>query len=142
LHQRAGNDAAKVVEVHGTMHWVICWSCSERGPMGPVLDRVRAGEEDPACRSCGGILKSDTISFGQALVPEVIDRALRVAEEAEVFLAVGSTLQVYPVANAVPRARNAGARVVIVNGSPTQFDGMADAVFRASISDVLPTLVG
>jgi NAD-dependent deacetylase len=110
--------------------------------MGPVLDRVRAGEEDPACRSCGGILKSDTISFGQALVPEVIDRALRVAEEAEVFLAVGSTLQVYPVANAVPRARNAGARVVIVNGSPTQFDGMADAVFRASISDVLPTLVG
>ncbi len=141
LHQRAGNDAGKVVEVHGTMHWVICWSCHERGPMGPVLERVRAGEEDPACRSCGGILKSDTISFGQALVPEVIDRALRVAEEADVFLAVGSTLQVYPVANAVPRARNAGARVVIVNGSRTQFDGMADAVFRASISDVLPMLV-
>ena len=72
-----------------------------RGPMQRVLDRVRAGEEDPACRDCGGILKSDTISFGQQLVPEVIDRAMRAAAEADVFVAVGSTLQVYPVAGAV-----------------------------------------
>jgi NAD-dependent deacetylase len=142
LHQRAGTDPARVVEVHGTMHRAICWSCGDVGPMAPVLDRVRAGEDDPPCLACGGILKSDTISFGQALVPEVIERALRVAEEADVLLAVGSTLQVYPVANVVPRARAAGARVVIVNGSPTQFDGLADAVFRASISEVLPRLVG
>ena len=78
--------------------------------MDETLERVRAGEADPSCASCGGILKSATISFGQALVPEVIDRALQVAEEADLLLAVGTTLQVYPAANMVPRARFAGAR--------------------------------
>jgi NAD-dependent deacetylase len=108
--------------------------------MQHALDRVRAGEEDPQCRQCGGILKSDTISFGQALVPEVIDRALRVAEEADFMLAVGSTLQVYPVAHAVPLAKANGARVVIVNAQPTQFDAIADAVVREPIGTVLPQL--
>ncbi len=89
---------------------------------------------------CGGILKSATISFGQALVPEVIDRALRVAEDADLLLAVGSTLQVYPAANVVPRARFGGARVVIVNAQPTNFDDLADAVLRGSISEVLPAI--
>jgi NAD-dependent deacetylase len=142
LHQRAGSSPDRVVEVHGTLHRVMCWDCGERAPMQRALDRVRAGEEDPPCRTCGGILKSDTISFGQALVPEVIDRALRVAEECDLFLAVGTSLQVYPVANAVPRARAAGARVVIVNGEPTPFDGIADAVLRGEIGVVLPAIVG
>lgn len=141
LHQRAGTDPALVVEVHGTMHRYTCWDCGDEGEMQLVLDRVRAGEDDPACSDCGGILKSATISFGQALVPEVIDRALRVAEEADVLLAVGSTLSVYPAANAVPRAKAAGARVVIVNAEPTQFDGLADAVLRGPISEILPALV-
>src|SRR5262249_15111375 len=87
LHQLAGNSAEKVVEVHGTIHQVVCMSCGGIGPMQATLDRVRAGEEDPACRSCSGILKSATISFGQALVPQVIDRALRAAEEADLLLA-------------------------------------------------------
>jgi NAD-dependent deacetylase len=113
-----------------------------RGPMQLVLDRVRAGEEDPACRDCGGILKSDTISFGQQLVPEVIDRAMRVAADADVFLAVGSTLQVYPVAGAVDIARAAGAKVIIVNAQPTAFDDVADAVFPGSISEILPAILG
>ena len=81
LHQRAGNSPDMVIEVHGTMHEVMCMACGWRGPMQPVLDRVRAGEEDPPCAECGGILKSATISFGQALVPEVIARAMRAAEE-------------------------------------------------------------
>jgi len=101
---------------------------------------VRAGEEDPACRSCGGILKSATISFGQQLVPEVIDRAMQCATEADLLLAVGSSLQVYPIAGAVPLAKRAGARVVIVNAEPTPFDDLADAVFNDSISAVLPAL--
>jgi NAD-dependent deacetylase len=109
--------------------------------MEKALARVRAGEVDPPCRDCGGILKSDTISFGQQLVPEVIDRALRAAGEAEVFLAIGSTLQVYPIAGAVDLARDAGAKVVIVNAEPTAYDDVADAVFRASISKVLPALI-
>ena len=110
--------------------------------MQEVLDRVRAGEEDPECRQCGGMLKSDTISFGQPLVPEVIDRAMTVAGECDLLLAVGSTLQVYPVAGAVPIAKQAGARVVIMNAQETQFDDIADAVLRGNISVELPLLVG
>ena len=113
------------------MRRFMCWGCGMRGPMQKVLDRVRAGEEDPPCRDCGGILKSDTISFGQQLVPEVIDRAMQVAAEADVFVAVGSTLQVYPVAGAVDIARNVGAKVIIVNAQPTAFDDVADAVLPA-----------
>ena len=142
LHQQAGNSPQKVIEVHGTMRKVVCMSCGERAPMEKALARVRAGEVDPPCRSCGGILKSATISFGQALVPEVIDRAMQAAVEAEVLLAVGSSLQVYPIAGAVPAAKAAGARGVIVNAEPTPFDDLADAVFNDSISEVLPRLLG
>jgi NAD-dependent deacetylase len=142
LHQLAGNSPHLVVEVHGTMRKFMCWGCGMRGPMQKVLERVRAGEEDPACRDCGGILKSDTISFGQQLVPEVIDRAMQAAGEADLFLAVGTSLQVYPVAGAVDIARSAGAKLVIVNGEPTPFDEVADAVFKASISEVLPAILG
>ena len=140
LHQLAGHSPQKVIEVHGTMRKVVCMSCGERAPMQAALERVRAGEEDPACRSCGGILKSATISFGQALVAEVIDRAMQCAAEADLLLAVGSSLQVYPIAGAVPLAKRAGARVVIVNAEPTPFDDLADAVFNDSISAVLPAL--
>jgi NAD-dependent deacetylase len=112
-----------------------------RGPMQRVLERVRTGEDDPRCSDCGGILKSDTISFGQQLVPEVIDRAMRVAGEADLFLALGSSLQVYPIAGAVDIARSAGAKIVIVNAQPTPFDDIADAVLPGSISEVLSGLV-
>jgi NAD-dependent deacetylase len=142
LHQRAGSSPELVVEVHGTMFRTQCWGCGEEGSMETTLERVRAGEADPACRSCGGILKSATISFGQSLVPEVIDRAMQVAEEADLLLAVGTTLAVYPVANMVPRARFAGARVVIVNAEPTAYDDVADAVLRGSISEILPAITG
>jgi len=140
LHQLAGHSPEKVIEVHGTMRKVVCMSCGERAAMEKALARVRAGEVDPACSTCGGILKSATISFGQALVPEVIDRAMQVAAEADLFLSVGTSLQVYPIAGAVPLAKRAGARVVIVNGEPTPFDGLADAVLNDSISAVLPAL--
>ena len=101
---------------------------------------MRAGEDDPPCRACGGILKSATISFGQPLVPEVIARAMRAAEEADLLIAVGTSLQVYPVAGAVPLAKAAGARLVIVNAEPTPFDDIADAVLRQAICDVLPAV--
>jgi NAD-dependent deacetylase len=142
LHQLAGSSAEKVIEVHGTMRKVVCMSCGERAPMEKALARVRAGEADPPCRSCGGILKSATISFGQQLVPEVIDRAMRAAAEADLFLSVGTSLQVYPIAGAVQIAKHAGARLVIINAEPTPFDDLADAVFNDSISEVLPRLLG
>ena len=141
LHQRAGHDPDRVIEVHGTMFTSVCWGCGNKLPMGVVLERVRSGEADPPCLQCGGILKSDTISFGQALVPEVIARALAAAEACDLFLAVGSTLSVFPAANTVPRAKAAGAKVVIVNGGPTEMDRFADVVVNGDINEVLPRLV-
>ena len=142
LHQRAGSDPDLVVELHGTMRSVVCWSCGERGPMGPVLDRVRSGEDDPPCRSCGGILKSATISFGQALEPATLARAEAAALDCDVLLAVGSSLTVHPAAGVVPAARSAGAAVIIVNAEPTPYDSLADVVLRGSISEILPALLG
>lgn len=142
LHQRAGVSAERVIEVHGTLHLVMCLSCGWRGSMQDTLDRVRAGEVDPACLQCSGLLKSDTISFGQQLIPEVIERAMCVAAEGDLFIAIGTTLQVYPVAGAVPRALDAGARLLIINAEATQFDDVADAVVRLPIGEVLPRICG
>ena len=111
-----------------------------------ALERVRDGETDPdclVCRAAGrqGILKSDTISFGQNLVPDVIERAMAAAEGCDLLLAIGSTLQVYPVASMVPLARQTGASVIIVNAQPTGMDDHADVVLRGQIGDILPALV-
>jgi NAD-dependent deacetylase len=141
LHQRAGSDPDLVIEVHGTMHFTICWTCRDRRPMAEALERVRAGADDPPCLVCGGVLKSDTISFGQSLVPAVIDRAMRASEECDLLLAVGSTLSVYPAANCVPVAKAARARVVIVNGGPTEMDELADARLIGPIGEILPAIV-
>ena len=141
LHQRAGSSPERVIEVHGTLHAAVCLQCGTRQPMATVLERVRAGEEDPPCGSCGGILKSDTISFGQPLVPHVIERAMRAAAAADLLIAVGTTLQVYPVAAAVPAARGNGASLIIVNAQPTAFDEIADVTLSDPISDVLSDLL-
>jgi len=141
LHQAAGSSPARVVEIHGTMREVVCLDCGERAPMERALARVRAGEEDPPCRSCGGILKSATISFGQGLVPEDLRRAERAAARCDLMLAVGTKLSVFPIAGVVPVAKRAGARVVIVNAEPTEMDELANAVLRGSISQLLPPLV-
>lgn len=142
LHLRAGNSPGRVLEVHGNLHQAVCLSCGWKGPMQQVLARVRAGEDDPPCPECRGILKSDTISFGQQLVPAVIARAMAAASEADLLLAVGTSLQVYPVAGAVPVAKDAGARVVIMNAQPTQFDEIADAVLNGAIGVTLPFICG
>jgi len=142
LHQRAGSSPDKVVEVHGSMRRVMCWQCGRRAPMEEALARVSGGEADPHCTDCGGILKSDTISFGQALVPEVIDRAIAAAAESDLLLAVGTTLQVQPVASMVPVAARAGAQIVIVNDQPTAMDSLADVVLRSKIGPVLAAICG
>ncbi len=142
LHQQAGTDPARVVEVHGTMRQVVCLSCGERAPMERALERVRAGEADPPCRSCGGILKSATISFGLALVLADLQRAEQAARQASLLLAVGTSLGVYPVAEMVPLASMSGARIVIVNAEPTAMDDLADEVLRGPISELLPAVVG
>lgn len=141
LHQKAGNSASLLIEVHGTLHMAVCLACGVKQPMQAVLARVRAGEEDPPCRECGGILKSDTVSFGQPLVPRVIERAMRVCSETDCLVAVGTSLQVYPIAAAVPGAKASGASLIIVNAQETPFDDIADATLSDSISEVLPRLM-
>ena len=141
LHQAAGSSPERVVEVHGTMREVVCLACGQRAPMERALARVRAGEDDPPCRTCGGILKSATISFGQSLVPEDLRRAEQAARRCDLMLAIGTKLSVWPVAGVVPVAKDAGARVVIVNAESTDMDSLADAVLRGAIGDILPRLV-
>ncbi len=141
LHQRAGHDPTGIVELHGTMREAMCLACGDRGPMEPVLDRLRAGEDDPHCLLCDGLLKSATVSFGQSLVAADLLRAERAARECDLILAVGSTLTVSPACDLVPVAAASGARVVIVNAQPTPFDALADAVVRQPISEALPELV-
>ena len=142
LHQLAGSSADRVVEIHGTMREVTCLACGERAAMERALARVRGGEEDPPCRTCGGILKSATISFGQALVQTDLLRAQQAAARCDLMLTVGTKLSVYPIAGVVPIAKEAGARVVIVNAEPTELDSLADIVLRDQISNLLPQLVG
>ncbi len=141
LHLDAGTSPDKLVEIHGTTRDVVCLSCEERAPIERALDRIRAGEEDPACRTCGGILKSATISFGQGLIEHDLRRADNAARVADLLLAVGSTLGVYPIANVVPLAKAHGAEVIIVNGGPTEMDDLADVRLQGSISALLPAIV-
>jgi NAD-dependent deacetylase len=142
LHQAAGSDPARVVEIHGNANATRCVSCGDRRPMDDALERVRAGEDDPPCCVCGGILKSTTISFGENLDPEVVARAEALAVMSDVFLVAGSTLMVYPAASLAPMARSYGARLVIANLEPTGYDDIADVVLTGPLSDVLPTIVG
>jgi NAD-dependent deacetylase len=140
LHQRAGSSPARVIEIHGTLFEVECLSCGDRTAMTEALERVAAGEDDPPCLRCGGILKAATISFGQALDTATLRRAAAAAMAADVLLAVGTSLTVQPAAGLVEYAASAGARVVIINAAPTPYDDLADAVVRAPIGEVLPAL--
>ncbi len=141
LHTEAGSDPKLLVEIHGTERHVVCLACDNRLPMRDVLERVRNGETDPPCECCGGMLKSATISFGQGLIAKDLERAETAAHTCDLLLAVGTTLSVFPIAAIVPLAASHGARIVIVNGEPTEFDDLADVVIRDSISSVLPLIV-
>jgi NAD-dependent deacetylase len=141
LHLAAGSDPDRVVEVHGDIRTARCVRCDWTGPTAEVLDRVRAGEPDPPCPVCGGIVKTATVFFGESLDEHDLDRAFTAASTCDLLLCVGTTLQVYPVAQMVPLARRRGVAVVIVNAGETPFDDDATVV-RGSISEVLPALVG
>jgi NAD-dependent deacetylase len=142
LHQKAGSGEARpVIELHGTMREVECLSCGDRTPTPEVLRRVDAGEPDPPCPLCGGILKTATISFGQELRWDVIAAAEAAARDADLFLAVGTSLTVHPAAGLAGIPLETGARLVVVNAEPTPYDVVAHAVLRAPIGQVLPALV-
>jgi NAD-dependent deacetylase len=141
LHQLAGMPDRKVLELHGTAHSVVCTKCHARGPMEDALARVEAGEEDPSCRECGGILKSATVMFGERLDPVVVGEAVAITKACQIFIAVGSSLQVQPAAGLVGVAADHGAQLVIVNAEPTPYDERADEVIREPIGRALPELL-
>jgi NAD-dependent deacetylase len=145
LHHRAGSTARKVLELHGNMFETVCtqpaWRCGWTGTMREVLDRVEAGEPDPPCERCGGILKAATIMFGQNLDEEVLGLAGAIARGSAVFLAVGSSLRVQPAAGLCELAAMHGADLVIVNNEPTPYDDLATEVVREPISEALPRIV-
>jgi NAD-dependent deacetylase len=141
LHQLAGMPARKVIELHGTARTVICTRCHAKGPMEDTLARVEAGEEDPPCLECGGILKSATVMFGQRLDPVVLGEAMAITKACQVFIAVGSSLQVQPAAGLAGLAADHGARLIIVNAEPTPYDDRADQVVREPIGTALPKLL-
>jgi NAD-dependent deacetylase len=141
LHQLAGVPERKVVELHGSARTALCTGCGARSPMAAALERVAAGEDDPACRACGGILKSATVMFGERLDPAVLGEAVAVASACDVFLAVGSSLRVQPAASLVRVAAERGARLVVVNAEATPYDALADEVVREPIGTALPELL-
>lgn len=141
LHQLAGMPARKVLELHGTARQVVCTNCGARGTMADALARVEAGEADPPCLECGGILKSATVMFGERLDPVVLGDALAISKACTVFIAVGSSLQVQPAAGLAGVAADHGARLVIVNAEPTPYDDRADDVIREPIGSALPKLL-
>ena len=141
LHQKAGSSPAIVHELHGTVWYVDCLQCARRIPMADVLPRLEAGDEDPACEVCGGILKSATVSFGQSLDQRVLEAAVAATEAADLFLAVGTSLQVYPAAGLCDIALAAGKPLVILNAEPTPYDDQATTVLHTPIETTLPGLV-
>ena len=142
LHQAAGSSPELVVEVHGSVRDVVCTACDYRAPIAVALDRVLAGEEDPPCPDCGGILKSSTVLFGEQLPADAMSRALAAVAVSDLLIAVGTTLGVYPVNQLVPTAAQHGVPVLILNGSPTEMDELAEVVVRGDISALLTALVG
>ncbi|MGW1229416.1 SIR2 family NAD-dependent protein deacylase [Streptomyces sp. NPDC002530] len=141
LHQLAGMPARKVLELHGTAREVVCTRCHRRTTMAEALDRVEAGEPDPPCRDCGGILKSATVMFGEQLDPVVLGEAMAVAKACEVFVAVGTSLQVQPAASLAGLAVEHGARLIVVNAEPTPYDELAEETIREPIGTALPALL-
>jgi NAD-dependent deacetylase len=140
LHQRGGLDRAKVLELHGSLFGTVCLNCGATGVMRDALDRVAAGEEDPPCLLCGGILKSATVSFGQSLDPDVVRQCQRAALNCDLFLAAGTSLTVYPAAGFAEMAVKAGADLMICNAEPTPYDEIATVVLRGPLDEVLPEL--
>lgn len=141
LHLGAGTSPERLVELHGSLREYICLSCGRGGPMAEVLERVRCGEADPPCLACGGILKSAAISFGQRLRAQDLENAERAARGCDLFVAVGTRLEVYPAAELPALALNSGASLLILNAEETSYDRRAACVLRGPIGEVLPALV-
>lgn len=141
LHQASGIAGQDVVELHGNTTYATCLDCGQRHELGPIRTRFEAGGEELTDCACGGIIKTATISFGQAMPEDAMRRAQQLASECDLFLAVGSSLVVWPAAGIPLLAKRNGARLVIVNREPTEFDEFADLVVRNDIGDAFAPFI-
>jgi NAD-dependent deacetylase len=141
LHQKAGNSPKKVLEIHGNTHWVVCLNCSHRSPRSQWQPLLEQGVIVPECPDCGGILKVLTVSFGQPMPEWETQEAERRSRRCDLFVAVGSSLVVYPAAQMPVYAVQAGAHLVVVNFTPTHVDGHADVVIREKAGPTLSAIV-
>jgi len=141
LHQKAGVPENRVLELHGNMRWVVCLSCGKRFPLLEVLQSIKTGIEVPDCPDCQGILKPDVVFFGETLPEDTLLEAIRWAQNCDLFIVVGSTITVYPAAYIPTYAREAGARLAIVNLTPTPFDYYATVVIQGEAGEIMPRVL-
>ena len=141
LHQKAGNDPARVYELHGNMNWLRCLDCHEVYRLEAILAEPRPADDAPVCERCRGILKPDVVFFGESLPPATLQQATHHACNCDLLIVVGSSLVVYPAAYMPIYAKSAGARLVIINREPTPFDGNADRVIHHSAGEVLSRIL-
>ncbi len=137
LHQKAGNSADRIFELHGNMQWARCLDCGRRYPMEYIREKLRNGVDIPECETCHGILKPDVVFFGEMLPSEVLDAATEHAMHCDLFMVVGSSLVVYPAARMPEYARETGARLIIINIGETPYDSRADICIEGKAGDIL-----
>jgi len=141
LHQKAGNNPALIRELHGNMQMLICLHCKRRYPVNIIRDKFADSENVPACESCMGILKPDVVFFGEALPQDILSQAMMEANQCEVMLVIGSSLVVYPAAYVPVQAKQAGAKLIIVNKGPTEQDHLADIRIDAPAGEVMIKMI-
>jgi len=137
LHEMAGNSHSLILELHGNNRETVCFSCGEISPWQDVYERLSQGEEAPLCKRCQGLLKPNTISFGQTLNPAILETAVTWAQDCDLLLALGSTLIVEPAASIPRLAKRYGAKLVIITLSPTPLDALANLKIEASIGQTM-----
>ncbi|NIQ37871.1 MAG: NAD-dependent protein deacylase [Proteobacteria bacterium] len=141
LHHRAGNSPEIIIEIHGTAFSVSCLSCRKKYDRDEIEERIKSGVRVPYCDECAGILKPDTISFGQAMPQDKMLQAIARAEESDLCIVLGSSLVVYPAASIPVHAVESGAKLIIVNRDETPLDQMADLVVHESVSTALGEMI-
>jgi len=141
LHQKAGVPEEKVIELHGTLKFVKCLSCGKRYPIAEIAKKLGDSADEPVCDDCGGMLKSATISFGEPMPVAETAEAQRRSRECDLMLVLGSSLVVYPAAYMPLYAKEAGAKLVIINVGTTAMDSYADVHINARVGEVLPKIV-
>jgi NAD-dependent deacetylase len=141
LHQASGFASECVVELHGNTTYALCLACDQRYELSWVRERFEPAEEAPDCPGCGGHIKSATVSFGQSMPVAAMQRAEELTLTCDLFIAVGSSLVVWPAAGFPLMAKRNGSALVIINREPTDFDNLADLVVRQDIGDVFAPFV-